>query len=155
MARVCSTARVTRDGEEAETTETAPISEVMKQSGMVVTEVAFEEGAPAAEAEYADIEEDVVDEEEEDYNTLLPAKPSHLDFGKSTVSEADMPMMIKLGYFGEDEKNLICFGGEETTLTPEKDEVVVFRSFFRAGLRFPLNEMIGEVLENYETIFIS
>jgi hypothetical protein len=28
--------------------------------------------------------------------------------------------------------------------------VVVFRSFFRAGLRFPLNEMIGEVLKNYE-----
>jgi hypothetical protein len=37
MARVRSTARVTRDGEEAEATETAPISEVMKQSGMVVT----------------------------------------------------------------------------------------------------------------------
>jgi hypothetical protein len=31
----------------------------------------------------------------------MPAKPSHLDFGKSTVFEADMPMMIKLGYFEE------------------------------------------------------
>jgi hypothetical protein len=150
MARVRSTTRVTRDREEAVTTETASISEVMKQSRMVVTEVAVEEGAPAAEAEYADIEKDVVDEEEEDYNTLMPAKPSHLDFGKSTVSEADMPMMVKLGYFGEAEKKLIRFGGEETTPTPEKDEVVVFRRFFRAGLRFPLNEMIGEVLENYE-----
>jgi hypothetical protein len=146
MARVRSTARVTHDGEEAETIESAPISEVMKQSGMVVIEVAAEEGAPAAEAEYADIEEDVADEEEEDYNTLMTAKPSHLDFGKSTVSEADMHMMIKLGYFGEAEKKLICFGGEETIPTLEKDEVVVFRSFFRAGLRFPLNEMIGEVL---------
>jgi hypothetical protein len=45
---------------------------------------------------------------------------------------------------------LIRFGGEETTLTPEKDEVVVFRSFFREGLRFHLNKMIGEVLENFE-----
>jgi hypothetical protein len=108
---------------------------------MVVTEVATEEAAPAAKAEFAEIEEDVADEEE-DYNTLMPAKPSHLDFGKSIVSEADMPMMIKLGYFGEAEKKLIRFGGEETTATPEKDEVVVFRSFFRAGLRFPLNEMI-------------
>jgi hypothetical protein len=150
MARVHSAARVTHDGEEAETTETAPISEVMEQSGMVVTEVAAEEGAPAAEAEYADIVEDVVDEEEEDYNTLMLAKTNHLDFGKSTVSEADMPIMIKLGYFGEAEKKLIRFGREETTPTPEKDEVVVFRSFFRAGLRFPLNEIIGEVLENYE-----
>jgi hypothetical protein len=147
MARVCSTARITRDGEEAEAAETAPISEMMKQSRMVVTEMGAEEGASAAEAEYADIEEDVVDEEEEDYK---PSKPSHLEFGESTISEADMPMMIKLGYFGEAEKKLICFGREETTPTPEKDEVVVFRSFFRAGLRFPLNEMIGEVLENYE-----
>jgi hypothetical protein len=80
----------------------------------------------------------------------MPSKPNHLDFGKSTVSEANMPMMVKLGYFGEAEKKLIRFGGEETTPTPEKDEVVVFRSFFRAGLRFPLNEMIGEVLENFE-----
>jgi hypothetical protein len=27
---------------------------------------------------------------------------------------------------------------------------VVFKSFFRAGLRFPLNEIIGEVLKNFE-----
>jgi hypothetical protein len=86
MARVRLTARVTHDGEEAEATETAPISEVMKQSGLVVTEGATDEGAPAAEAEQADIEEDDVDEEEDDYNTLMPAKPSHLDFGKSTIS---------------------------------------------------------------------
>jgi hypothetical protein len=38
MARVRSTARVTRDGEEAEATETAPISKIMRQSGLVVTE---------------------------------------------------------------------------------------------------------------------
>jgi hypothetical protein len=101
MARVRSTARVTRDGEEAETAETAPISEVMKQSGLVVTEGASDEDAPAVEAEQVDIEEDDADEEEEDYTILMPAKPSHLDFGKPTVSEADMPMMIKLGYFGE------------------------------------------------------
>jgi hypothetical protein len=39
MARVRSTARVIRDGEEAEAAETAPISEVMKRSGLVVSEV--------------------------------------------------------------------------------------------------------------------
>jgi hypothetical protein len=37
MARVRSTARVTRDGEEAEAAETAPISKVMRQSGLVVS----------------------------------------------------------------------------------------------------------------------
>jgi hypothetical protein len=33
---------------------------------------------------------------------------------------------------------------------PKDDEVVVFKSFFRAGLWFPLNEMIGEVLKIFE-----
>jgi hypothetical protein len=145
MARVRSTVRVTRDGEEAEATETAPISEVMRQSRLVVTEGATDEGAPTAGAEQADMEEEDVDEEEEDYNTLIPAKPSHLDFGKSTVSEADVPMMMKLGYFGEAEKNLIRFAGKVTPPTPKDDEVVVFKSFFTVGLRLPLNEMIGEV----------
>jgi hypothetical protein len=150
MARLRSTARVTREGEEAKATEIAPISEVMRQSGLVVTEEAIDEGAPTAEAEQADIEEENVDDEEEDYNTLIPSKPSHLDFEKSTVSEADVPMMMKLGYLGEAEKKLIHFAGEETTPKPKDDEVVVYKSFFRAGLRFPLNEMNGEVLDNYE-----
>jgi hypothetical protein len=129
MARVRSTARITRDREETKATETAPISEVMRQSGLVVPEGAADEGAPATEAEQADIEEGDGGEEEIDYN---------------------IPMMTKLGYFGEAEKKLIRFGGEEITPKPESDEVVVFRSFFKAGLRFPLHEMIADVLENFE-----
>jgi hypothetical protein len=58
--------------------------------------------------------------------------------------------MTKLGYFGEGEKKLIRFGGEEITPKPENDEVVVFRSFFKAGLRFPLHGMIMDVLENFK-----
>jgi hypothetical protein len=50
MVRVRSTARVRHDGEEAEAAEIAPISEVMRQSGLVATEGASNEGAPAAEA---------------------------------------------------------------------------------------------------------
>jgi hypothetical protein len=76
MARVGSTARVTRDGEEAEAIETAPISKLMRQSGLFVTEGASDEGAPAAEAEKADIEEGDA-EEEIDYNIIMPSKPSH------------------------------------------------------------------------------
>jgi hypothetical protein len=92
MARVRSTARVTRDGEEAEGAETAPISEVMQRSGLVVSE-----DAPAAEAEQVDAEET---ESEDDYN-VVPSKPSHLEFGKSTVTEGDMSKLMKLGYFSE------------------------------------------------------
>ena len=150
MARVRSTASVTREGEEIEVTETAPISKVMKQSGLVVTEGTTDEGTLVTEAEQTVAEEEDVEEDEEDYSIWIPSKPSHLDFEKSTVSEADMPMMMKLGYFGEAESKLVRFAGEETTPTPKSDEVVVFKSFFRAGLRFPLNEMIGEVLKNFE-----
>jgi hypothetical protein len=98
---------VTREGEETEAIETASISEVIRQLGLVVTEGTTDEGTSGAEAEQADIEEENVDEEEEDYSILIPSKPSHLDFEKSTMSEADVPMMMKLGYFGEAERKLI------------------------------------------------
>jgi hypothetical protein len=58
-------------------------------------------------------------------------------------------MMTKLGYFKEADKGLVRFGGEETIPKPKNDEVVVFKSFFKAGLRFPLHGMIAEVLEKF------
>jgi hypothetical protein len=103
MARVRSTARVTREGEETEVTETAPISKVMKQSGLVLTD----EGTPVTGAEQTVAEEEDIEEDEEDYSILIPSKPSHLDFEKSTVSEVDMPMMMKMRYFGEVDRKLV------------------------------------------------
>jgi hypothetical protein len=149
MARVRSRARVTRGGEEAEAAETAPISEVMRRSGLIVAEGAADKESPAAETEQVDFEEGDGNEGEIDYDIIMPSKPSHMDFGKSTVSEADMTMMTKLGYFRETEKGLVRFGEEETIPKPEDDEVVVFKSFFKAGLRFPLHRMIAEVLEKF------
>jgi hypothetical protein len=141
MARIRSTARVERDGDETEAVETVPISEAMRRSGLVPSE-----DTPAAEATQADVEE--VGSEDE-YSCGMPSKPSHLDFGKSTISEADLPKMVKLGYFSETKKELVRFGGEEITPKPEKNEVVVFKSFFKAGLRFPLNGMIADVLKKF------
>jgi hypothetical protein len=140
MARVRSTARVERDGDETEAVETVPISEAMRRSGLVSSDT------PAAEATQADVEE--VGSEDE-YSCGVPSKPSHLDFGKSTISEVDLPKMVKLGYFSEAKKELVRFGGEEITPKPEKNEVVVFKSFFKAGLRFPLNGMIADVLKKF------
>jgi hypothetical protein len=91
----------------------------MKRSGLVTPE-----DIPAAEAERADVEET---DSEDDYSSAVLSKPSHLDFGKSTVSEGDLLKMLKLGYFNEEKKELIRFGGGETTLKPEKDEIVVLR----------------------------
>jgi hypothetical protein len=117
MARVRSTARVEREGDEAEGAETVPISEAMQRSGLVTLEriptaeieqtVADTEQA-AAEAEEGDIEEA---DSDDDYHIAVPSKPSHLDFGKSTVSKADFSKMVKTGYFSENEKKLLRFGG--------------------------------------------
>jgi hypothetical protein len=141
MARVRSTARVERDGDETEATETVLISEAMRRSELVSSE-----DTPVAEATQADVEE--VGSRDE-YSCGVPSKPSHLDFGKSTISEADLPKMVKMGYFSEAKKELIRFGGEETIPKPGKDEVVVFKSFLKAGLRFPLNKMIAIVLKKF------
>jgi hypothetical protein len=141
MARIRSTARVERDEDETEAIETVPISEAMRRSGLVSSE-----DTPAAEATQADVEE--IGSKDE-YSFGMPSKPSHLDFGKSTISEADLPKMVKLGYFSEAKKELIRFGGEETIPKPGKNEVVVFKSFFKAGLRFPLNGMIADMLKKF------
>jgi hypothetical protein len=148
-ARVRSTAKVYREGDEAEVAETAPISEVMKRSGLVVLGEVTDEGASNAEAGQTVVEGESDNESEED-NILNLAKPSHLEFGKSTITEDDMTMIKKLGYFGESESKLVRFAGEEIIPELREDKVVVFKSFFRAGLWSPLNDMIGEVLKNFE-----
>jgi hypothetical protein len=124
MARIHSTDRVECDGNETEAVETVSISEAMRRSGLVSSE-----DTPVAEATQADVEE--VGSEDE-YSCGMPSKPSHLDFGKSTISEADLSKMVKLGYFSEAKKELVRFGEEEITPKPEKNEVVVFKSFFKA-----------------------
>ncbi|NAW18882.1 hypothetical protein FGF97_23515, partial [Salmonella sp. hn-f5] len=122
-----STARVEREGGETEASETVPISEAMQRSGLVTSEriPTAETEQAAAEAEQGDIEEA---DSDDDYHIAVPSKPSHLDFGKSTISKADFSKMVKSGYFSENEKKLLRFGGEETTPKPEKDEIVIFKS---------------------------
>jgi hypothetical protein len=149
MARVRSTARVSHEGDDAEMIETAPISEMMRRTGLVVPkEVAAEGDTVKAEQTVAKNGSD--DEFEEDNSILSLSKPSHIEYGKSTMSAEDLVMMKKLGYFGETESKLIRFAGEEVVPEPKEDEVVVFKSFFRAGLRFPLYDIIGEVLNKFE-----
>jgi hypothetical protein len=152
MARVRSTARVEREGGKAEGSETVPISEAMQRSGLVTSEEirTAETEQATAEAEEGNIEEA---DSEDDYYIAMPSKPSHLDFGKSIVSKADFSKMVKSGYFSESEKKLLRFEGEETTPKPEKDEIVIFKSFLKAGLRFPLHGIIADVLKKLGIYF--
>ena len=78
MARVRSTARVAREEDEVGTSETAPISEVMKRSGLVVQEETITEGAADAEAKPTIVEADSENEDEDDDIILSPSKLSHI-----------------------------------------------------------------------------
>ena len=81
---------------------------------------------------------------------MIPRKPSHVEFGKSTVKAEDLVLMKKLGYFGKNDDGLIRFARDEVILETKDDEVIVFKSFFQVGLQFPLYEMIDEVLKKFE-----
>jgi hypothetical protein len=46
--------------------------------------------------------------------------------------------------------SIVRAGGDCTVPLPEADEVVVFKSFMKVGLRFPLPKMLVEVLKTFE-----
>jgi hypothetical protein len=76
-----------------------------------------------------------------------PCRPSHVVFGKSTIKQGHIESM-KGKYFHD--VSIVRAGGEDTVPQPESDEVVVFRSFMKAGLRFLLHKMIVDVLKTFE-----
>jgi UDP-N-acetyl-D-mannosaminuronate dehydrogenase len=77
MTRVRSTTRVSHEGDEAEVTETTPISEMMRRSGLVVSEGAVAEGE-TAKAEQIVVEDRSGDENEED-NSITHQNPAILN----------------------------------------------------------------------------
>ena len=98
MARIRSTARLTSEGGETETIETAPILEVMRHSGLVVQEGegSFPE-KDSANAEAENVDAEAGSDDEEDDVILSPSKPNHVEFGKSTIKAEDLVLMKKLG----------------------------------------------------------
>jgi hypothetical protein len=46
--------------------------------------------------------------------------------------------------------SIVRAGGDRAAPAPEVDEVVVYRSFMKAGLRFPLSKFLVEVLKTFE-----
>ena len=104
MDRVRSIARVSREGDEAKVTETTPISEVMRRSSLDVPEEATVEGASNAEVEQVVVEGESDNESEEDNNILSPSKPSHIEFGKSTVTTEAILGKLKINFFALLEK---------------------------------------------------
>jgi hypothetical protein len=76
-----------------------------------------------------------------------PWRPSHVVFGKSTVKQGQIEAM-KGRYFHD--ISIVRVGGESIVPLPEADEVVVFKSFMKVGLRFPLHKMLVKVRKTFE-----
>jgi hypothetical protein len=76
-----------------------------------------------------------------------PWRPSHTSFGKSTIKQSQIDAM-KGRYFRD--ISIVRAGGDSSAPVPEADEVVVYKSFMKAGLRFPLNKFLVEVLKTSE-----
>jgi hypothetical protein len=75
-------------------------------------------------------------------------RPSHAVFGKSSIKENHLVNMR--GRYFWDLSVVRADEGEKTCPTPEENEVVVFRSFLKAGLRFPLSSFVVDVLKIFE-----
>jgi hypothetical protein len=76
-----------------------------------------------------------------------PWRPSHAIFRKSTIKHSYLENM-RGRYFRD--MSIVRAGGDNNVPAPEENEVVIFRSFFKAGLRFPLSRFVVEVLKTYQ-----
>jgi hypothetical protein len=83
------------------------------------------------------------DEDSED----RPWRPSHTIFRKSTIKQSQIDAM-KGRYFRD--MSIVRVGGDSTAPAPEENEVVVYRSLMKAGLRFPLSKFLVEVLKIFQ-----
>jgi hypothetical protein len=76
-----------------------------------------------------------------------PWRPSHVVFGKSTIKQGQIDAM-RGRYFRD--ISVVRTGGDSNVRLLEADEVVVYRSFMKAGLRFPLDNVLVEVLKTFK-----
>jgi hypothetical protein len=74
-------------------------------------------------------------------------RPSHVVFGKSTIKQGQIDAM-RGRYFPD--ISIMRAEGDNNVPLPEADKVVVYRSFMKAGLRFPLDKLLVEVLKTFE-----
>jgi hypothetical protein len=75
-----------------------------------------------------------------------PWHPSHTIFRKSTIKQSHVDAM-RGRYFHD--MSIIRVGGDSTGPALEENEVVIYRSFLKAGLWFPLSKFVVEVLKIY------
>jgi hypothetical protein len=95
----------------------------------------------SSDSEYFDAESETKDVEDQ------PWRPSHVVFGKSTIKQGQIDAMRER-YFRD--ISIMRARGESNVPLPEADKVVVYRSFMKAGLQFPLDNVVVEVSKTFE-----
>jgi hypothetical protein len=75
-----------------------------------------------------------------------PWRLSHAVFGKSTIKQSHLDYMR--GRYFQD-MSIVRADVDRAIPAPKENEVVIYRSFFKAGLRFPLSRFV-EVLKIYQ-----
>jgi hypothetical protein len=110
-----------------------------------IEKIAHETLAGISESSSDDESFDVESENEDAED--CPWRPSHTIFGKSTIKQSQIDAM-KGRYFHD--ISIVRAEGDNIAPVPEADEVVVYRSFMKAGLRFPLDNFWVEVLKTFE-----
>jgi hypothetical protein len=74
-------------------------------------------------------------------------QPSHTIFRKSTIKQSHIDAM-RGRYFCD--MSIVRIGGDGTAPAPEENEVLIYQSFLKAGLRFPLSKFVVEVLKIFQ-----
>jgi hypothetical protein len=117
--------------------------EAMEKTNMekITNEMLDEFFENSSDSESFDIESG--NEDAEDH----PWRLSHVVFRKSTIKQGQIEAM-RGRYFRD--ISIVRVGGENNVPLLEADEVVIFRSFMKAGLQFPLDKMLVEVLKTFE-----
>jgi hypothetical protein len=101
----------------------------------------------------ADMSEDSDDSDDYDVESgdedskNRPWRPSHTIFRKSSIKQSHIDAM-KGRYFRD--MSIVRVGGDSTAPAPEKNEVVVYKSFLKVGLRFSLSRFFVEVLKIFQ-----
>jgi hypothetical protein len=91
--------------------------------------------------------EDFDSESENEGAEDRPWRPSHVVFRKSIIKQGQIDAMRGRYFY---DISIVRAGGDNNVPVPEGDEVVAFRSFMKAGLRFPLDKILVEVLKTFE-----
>jgi hypothetical protein len=73
-------------------------------------------------------------------------KPRTYFIGRSLMTQADLDALRLEGCF---EPGICCLPSKETTPKPRKNESIVFRDFFTAGLRLPVSKKFADILAAY------